>query len=186
MTGTQPDAATVSLGTFHTPEYAATAGRWEEAHEQLGLPLVPVFRPSLGAWNLNCGQKPGAVLEALDRCGTDWLVWLDCDSLLLAVPPLPAPGAWDVGLVRNPHREHVNRISAGSFVFGNTAGACRFLERWAGLCAADPGIDHCHLTSVVASAGIMGFARLHDLTVVFRWISNALDPVKRPVPGLAQ
>jgi len=78
------------VGCFYTPEYEPIFRENLQAScERLGVPLRFLALPSRKNWTANCGLKPTAALEIRTALGPDeWLVFLDVDAQVRAIPPV--------------------------------------------------------------------------------------------------
>lgn len=79
-----------TCGCFYTPEYESIyRENLQSSCERLGVPLTALPMPSRKDWTLNCGLKPGAVLELFDRLAPGaWLLFVDVDAQMRHAPPI--------------------------------------------------------------------------------------------------
>jgi hypothetical protein len=124
------------LCSFYTDtwEYPKHAARLRRECSVLGVDCQIEELSDAGGYLENCRQKPGYILETLERTGRP-LLWLDVDTSLLRRP---------VGL--RPWLDFMGRAKSGSdgrawhvdaMFFGASLVACALLARWVEALADD-------------------------------------------------
>jgi hypothetical protein len=121
----------------YTPDYEEEAERLMDSLDRLGLDydIVPV--EDLGSWEANCAQKPSVLSKARGRksCRGRWVVWVDADAEVLAVPEflkvenLDATGAdFLAHIYRRAERE--DELLSGTVVIAPGRGGASVLRSW--------------------------------------------------------
>lgn len=177
------DPAELRLITFATPEFQEVSERWEEFHRHR-FPSAGVTRiPGKGNWRANCGLKPSAILEGMRGIPDGRVViYTDADAAVRAVS-VPDDLDFDVGIVRNPNPEHLNRWAAAAIVFKAGEGAWNFLAAWEALCKFYGNVDHPQLTRVISNPpqGV----RVVNATGWLEWSQNGLNGASGEKPPIA-
>lgn len=120
--------------SYFTPgAYAKEAQDLHTSLVQFGLEHKIFEAVDRGEWVLNCGLKPGYLLEAMKLFPGRPVVWLDADAVVKAPPVLfetLAGDGFDVGYCMVAGEGGRKVLASGTLFFGDTENARDLLREW--------------------------------------------------------
>jgi hypothetical protein len=165
---------------YHTPDrlYTHYVGQLLESCRRFHVPTDVEVVETVGSWVRNCGQKPAAILRALDRNSRADVAYLDADAQLWAYPALFDTVQGDLAV----HYLNGAELISSVMYWRNNVRSRAILTRWIERQRAAPEVwDQKVLQAVLAEDVEAAGAQVTRLPAAYCYIRGLSPDIEKPV-----